>query len=146
MILSWDSLSSTSWHVTLGDSRLSRANNFRIRLLVGCDSLEKDAARFRMRNTTHSPHDPSCKLCLGSTEDAHHFVAVCPSLKDKRQRLLANVPSAVRTFIPDHSMRPLKFTNVILGTEWIDELEVQTFIIDFLQQLRTYCLSKLSGL
>jgi hypothetical protein len=36
------------WSVTVGDVQRTRANNFRIRLLPGCDGLEKDAARFRI--------------------------------------------------------------------------------------------------
>ena len=51
------------WKVTIGDPKLTRLNNFRIRLLVGCDGLEADASRFRSRTTTAQPGDPSCKLC-----------------------------------------------------------------------------------
>ena len=35
------------WSVTVGDVQRTRATKFRIRLLAGCDGLEKDAARFR---------------------------------------------------------------------------------------------------
>ena len=34
------------WSITRGDVNLTRMNIFRIRLLVGCDGLECDAARF----------------------------------------------------------------------------------------------------
>ena len=51
------------WSVTIGDVQRTRATNFRIRLLVGCDGLEKDVARFRSRSNGTSPADPSCKLC-----------------------------------------------------------------------------------
>ena len=39
------------WGITLGNTTLTRANNLRIRLLAGCEGLEKDAARFHYRNT-----------------------------------------------------------------------------------------------
>ena len=34
------------WSVTIGDPKLTRLNPFRVRLVVGCACLEKDAARF----------------------------------------------------------------------------------------------------
>ena len=43
-----------NWKVTIGDPKLTRLNNFRIRLLVGCDGLEADAASFRSRTTNAS--------------------------------------------------------------------------------------------
>ena len=58
------------WAVTVGDVKMTRLNNFRIRLLVGCDGLERDASRFRTRNTGGRVHDPSCKLCGAVSEDA----------------------------------------------------------------------------
>lgn len=42
------------WGITLGNTTLTRANNLRIRLLAGCEGLEKDAARF----TTGTPTSP----------------------------------------------------------------------------------------
>ena len=50
------------WAVTVGDINMTRMNNFSIHLLVGCDGLEKDASRFRTRNTGGRIQDPSCKL------------------------------------------------------------------------------------
>ena len=38
------------WSVTIGDVQRTCAINFRIRLLVGCEGLEKDVARFRSRS------------------------------------------------------------------------------------------------
>ena len=68
------------WEFTVGDSTLTRANNLRIRLLAGCEGLEKDAARFRYRDKQFSPADPSCKLCAAPCEDARHFIATCNAL------------------------------------------------------------------
>ena len=50
------------WRVTLGLPVLTRQNNFRLRLLVGCDGLEQDASRFRLRKDLFScVRDASCK-------------------------------------------------------------------------------------
>ena len=51
----------SQWAVTVGDINMMRMNNFSIHLLVGCDGLEKDASRFRTRNTGGRIQDPSCK-------------------------------------------------------------------------------------
>ena len=89
------------WKVTIGDPKLTRLNNFRIRLLVGCDGLEADAARFRSRTTTAQPGDPSCKLCnRGVPEDAAHFVSACPALDEERVKLYSDAPPSVRSQIP----------------------------------------------
>ena len=63
------------WSSTVGEPKLTRMNNFRIRLLVGCDGLEQDASCFRTRNNGATPKDPTCKLCKLAVEDADHFVA-----------------------------------------------------------------------
>ena len=69
------------WRATLGLPILTRQNNFRLRLLVGCDGLEQDASRFRQRKDPSSrAHDASCKLCLSEPEDAPHFISRCPAL------------------------------------------------------------------
>ena len=41
------------WSVTQGLPLLTRMNNFIIRLLVGCDGLDTDASRFRIRTSTN---------------------------------------------------------------------------------------------
>ena len=62
-----------------GPYKLTRLNNFRIRLLVGCDRLEADAACFCSRTTNAQSGDPSCKLYnQGVPEDAAHFVSYMP--------------------------------------------------------------------
>ena len=41
------------WSVTHGLPLLTRMNNFRIRLLVGCNGLEADASRFHIHTSTN---------------------------------------------------------------------------------------------
>lgn len=74
------------WSVTLGDVHMSHYNNFHIRLLVRCDGLKKDAARFsRQKNAANIVVDPSCKLCGTVCEDAIHFVSVsCSQFSSNR--------------------------------------------------------------
>ena len=56
--------------VSIGNPLLTRRNNFRIRLLVSCDGLEKDAARFSSGSKAHTA-GACCKLCgSGQVEDA----------------------------------------------------------------------------
>ena len=81
--------------VTVGDVNLTRKNNFRIRLLVGCDGLEKDAFRFRTRNTGRMAQNPSCKLCGAESEDAAHFIVHCCALA----RVCACVRACVQRYL-----------------------------------------------
>ena len=83
------------WSVTVSDVQRTRATNNRIRLLAGCDGLEKDAARFRSRNNGITPADPSCKVCGDPIEDAFHFVSCCPALESERVRLISSAPPSV---------------------------------------------------
>ena len=69
-------------NVTKGDRQLTRSSNFRIRLLVGCHGLEADACRFRVRNRSTQPGDPSCKLCGVEQESSEHFLLQCSALTD----------------------------------------------------------------
>ena len=50
---------------------------------------------------------------------------LCPSLREERMEMIAKAPHAVRAHLPDPDTRPEEFTNVILGTDWIDVHEVQ---------------------
>ena len=65
---------------------MSHYNNFHIRLLVGCDGLKKDAARFsRQKNATNIVGDPLCKLCGTVCEYAIHFISVsCSQFSSNR--------------------------------------------------------------
>ena len=89
------------WKVTIGDPKLTHLNNFRVRLLVGCDGLEADAAHFRSRTTNAQAGDCSCKLCnQGVPEDAAHFVSICPVLEEERVKLYSEAPPTVCSQIP----------------------------------------------
>ena len=132
------------WEFTVGNPALTRANNLRIRLLAGCEGLEKDAARFHYRSNQFSPADPSCKLCSAPCEDARHFIATCPSLQSERMRLIHNATSAIRAHLPDPLTIPEEFSNVILGVNWIAQHKLQVFCIDYLRDLMSHRLAKLS--
>ena len=54
------------------------AANFRIRLLTGCDGLEKDATRFRYRKDNAPPGNPLRKILGIEPEDARHFLVTFP--------------------------------------------------------------------
>ena len=59
------------WSVTVGDIQRTRATNFRICLLAGCDGL--DMARFQSRSNGIFPADLSCKLCGDPTTGASRY-------------------------------------------------------------------------
>ena len=132
------------WSVTLGDTKLNRANNFSIRL-VGCDGLEKDAARFRRRNNDTPSNDESCQLCSAPVEDADHFISVCPILEGERSSLIDSTPPTVKAHLPDHVTGPEEFAEVILGTNWVDDHATQHFCIEFLQKLRSFRIGRINA-
>ena len=132
------------WSVTVGNPALTRINNFRIRLLVGCNGLEKDASRFRSRNTGAAAGDSTCKLCASGTEDAEHFISSCQALSVKRLSLLQDAPPSVLAQLPDPTSDPKHFSDIMLiGTCWIDDPDVQCFCIQFLNQLKVTRANKL---
>ena len=111
------------WTVTLQDTHASRRNNFRIRLLVGCDGLEADASRFRWRKDRSQPNNSTCKLCHSEPEDPFHFIAKCPALSPVRSRLLSET---IKPHLPDLEADPLRFVEVVLGLELIKDTPTQT--------------------
>ena len=70
------------WAMTVGGVNVTRMNNFRICLLVGCDGLEKDGRT----------QDPSCKLCGAEAEDAAHFTCHCCAVAEVGVALLLAAP------------------------------------------------------
>ena len=123
--------------LTLDNVSLTRKNNFWIRLLVGCHGLENDAARFQSRSTGVRPHNPSCKLCGVACEDAEHYIALCPALSGVCSSLFALALPNVTPILPDPSSNPVELIGIMLGTCWIDCKELQTFRVNFLDQLRS---------
>ncbi len=95
------------WMVTKGDRQMLQRSNFRVRLLVNCDGLEADAARFR-GNTS-----PLCKLCNNAPENTYHFTIVCPALQDTRDQLLLPLaPDIIASLISS----PTLLFDFLLGT------------------------------
>ena len=43
----------------------------------------------------------------------------------------------IKPHLPDLEADPVQFTEVVLGLEWINDAPTQTFIIDFLTQLKS---------
>ena len=123
--------------MTLADIHKTRRNNFLIRLLTGCDGLEADASRFRQRRNGRSPNDPSCKLCGAPREDSLHSVASCPALLGCRVELIGEAPSSVKDALPDPARDPHRFFSVMTGVDWINDIDIQLFCIDFLDSLRS---------
>ena len=68
-------------------------------------------------------------------EDPLHFIAKCPALSPVRSHLSA-APEAIKPHRPDPDADLLRFTEVVLGLEWIKDTPTETFIIDFLTQLK----------
>ena len=102
------------WAVTRGYPKLSRLNNYRVRLLVGCDGLEADASRFRSRRFCQAPvGNSTCPLCHQDREDASHIIARCSALATERERLLRGRDELLRMLHSD----PSKFSDVIMGVE-----------------------------
>ena len=133
------------WSVTVCDGQHTRATNFRICLLAGCDGLEKDVARFQSRNNGIFSADPSCKLCGDPTKDTSHFISCCPALKRERVCLISSAPTSVQALLPDHVTSGKEFSDVILGIDWVSDRKTQLFCIDFLSSLRWYRISKLTA-
>ena len=111
---------------------LTTKSNFRVRLLLGCHGLESDAARFRARKDGGPIGNPTCKLCKSGEEDPVHFLAACNSLQAERQSLLSHASLN----LPDPVHNPIAFTEITLGIDWIDDLEVQAFLIQFINDLK----------
>ncbi len=100
-------------------------------------SLLRNASRvcFRYRKGPSQPGDPSCNL--HEPETPAHFIAHCPALSPRRQELLAGAPDHVRPLLPDITLAPDHFFNVMIGSDWMDDPATQSFIVDFLDQLHT---------
>ena len=120
---------------------LTTRSNFRIRLLLGCHGLESDACRFSSRSNGQARGDPSCKLCGAPLEDAPHFISTCPSLETKRRELLGHAPPQLQDLeqeLPDPARDPDLFAHVMLGINWVEDIELQAFCVNFLAELKAF--------
>ena len=62
-----------------------------------------------------------------------HFLHVqCPALDEERVNLYSEAPPTVRSQIPDLRVHPQDFLEVVTGTCWVDDIDIQKFCIDFL--------------
>ena len=135
---------------------MTRLNNFRLRLLVGCEGLEQDASRFRThRNPLASDHDTTCKLCHLEPECPAHFIGRCPLLSSTRRRLLSSPQFPAATTREHHSLVLVdyeglavssallqmlhseldRFVAVVQGLEWYDDRAFQHRLISLLYYL-----------
>ena len=120
--------------ISVGDVSLTRKNNYRLRLVVGCDGLNKDSSRFH--NKRGDPTAATCSLCKNGIEDAEHFISSCQSLDDARQALIPAAPPPLQAYIPDPASSPRDFLDLIVGSNWIDDLDLQQFSIELLYSLK----------
>ena len=51
---------------------------------------------------------------------------------------LDNIPGEIAPHLPDLDTDPVRFTEVMLGLEWIKDTLTQSFIINFLTQIKNY--------
>ena len=105
--------------------------------VVSCRCLWKNA-RFRVRRDGGPIGNPTCKLCNSGKEDPVHFLAACNALQAEHQSLFSHAPLS----LPDPPNDPLAFTEIMLGVDWIDDLEDQAFFIQLITDLK----QKRSGL
>ena len=113
-------------------ARVGPLDNIRMRLLVRCYGLEAEVSRFRH---SQSPSG-TCKLCAtaasdgtatSEVEDTVHFISSCPTLSPVRNCSLPSLGAAASLLVQD----PIKFTDVVLGVEWIDDPDLQREFVDF---------------
>ena len=79
----------------------------------------------------------SCKLCGAETEDAAHFICHCYALAEVRVALHSTAPPTITSLPPDSSSSLEEFMEVMLGMCWIDNSELQSFYVSFLDQFRS---------
>ena len=106
-----------------GDIMLTQLNNFRIRLLLHYSILNGDTSAFHA--CPDRVRDPICPVCNAASEDAYHFVAVCPPLQHIRDRWLPRLQISSGALF-DH----------VMCTPWIYDSQLQQNIVRFLSELR----------
>ena len=123
-------------NICKGYPQLTKRNNIRMRLLVRCYGLEVEVSRFRH---SQSPSG-TCKLCVtaasdgtatSEVEDTVHFISSCPALSPVRNCSLPSLGATASLLAQD----PIKFTDVVLGAEWIDDPDLQREFVDFIHRL-----------
>ena len=56
----------------------------------------------------------------------------CPALDEERVKLYSEAPPTVHSQIPDPRVHPQDFLEVVTGTRWVDDIDIQKFCIHFL--------------
>ena len=114
---------------------LTSKSNFRICLPFGCHGLESDASRLSTRNNGQLCGDPSCKLYGVAPEDATHFISTCTILETKCRELLSYAsstpppPQSRDMDLPDPAREPDSFASIMLGIDWIEDIQIQVAIL-----------------
>ena len=92
-----------------------------------------------MQKDGQSRGDPSCKLCGSVLEDATHFISSCTMLEAKHRELLSSPPPQPWDMdLPDPACEPDSLACIMLGIDWIDDIEVQIFCINFIAELKAF--------
>ena len=92
-----------------------------------------------MRKDGQPRGDPSCKLCGSALEDATQFIFLCTMLEAKRRELLSSTPPQLWAVdLPEPAREIDSFACILLGIDWIDDIEVQVFCINFLAELKAF--------
>ena len=116
---------------------LTSKSNFSIGLLLDCHGLESNASRFDMEKNGQSNGDPSCKLCGAALEDVTSFCHA-PFCKLNIGSCLATPLQLWDINLPDPASEPDIFASIILRINWIDDIEIQVFCINFLAELKAF--------
>ena len=71
---------------------------------------------------------------------ATHFISSCTMLEAKRRELLSSAPPQFWDMdLLDPAREPDSFECImLLGIDWIDDIEVQVFCIDYLAELKAF--------
>ena len=71
----------------------------------------------------------------GSTHNLRTYLARAPEAK--RREVLSYAPLQSRDMdLPDPTREPDSFASIMLGIDWIDDIEIQVFCISFLAELK----------
>ena len=135
------SIPSRLWSMTYcaDQLHLTTRSIFRIHLLLGCHGLESNACRFSSQNNGQAHSNPSCKLCGVQLEDVPHFIFSCSPLEAKHRELLRHTPPQPQDLeLPDPAHDPDLFAHVMLGIDWIKDIQVQVFRVNFLADLKAF--------
>ena len=118
-------------------------SNFRIHLLVGFDGLEKDVSRFRARTTGAKPMAPPPPMIPPASSAVQNpRMLRTSSLTAKPWRAPVQTcfrqphPVSLPSSLIPHRARWSSLSSCCMGMCWVDHAELQSFCVNFLDQLR----------